>query len=144
MMRHCRGLRLVTVPARMLAAALLAALALAVWPVRAQASLNAADGHLKAPAKAHHPAAKSHHGWVKYYIVQQPHHGKQEFLYEIAQRTLGSGQFATLIFDLNKGRLEPGDQHLVRPAMIRPGWILVLPPSAHGSGVHYGPLPVVT
>jgi hypothetical protein len=143
MMRHCRGLRHVTTATGILAATLLAALTLAAGPGRAEASLNAADGHHKAPAGKHHPAAKSHRGWVKYYIVQRPHNGKQQFLYEIAQHTLGSGQFATMIFDLNKGRLEPGDQHLVSPALIRPGWILVLPASARGSGVHYGPLPVV-
>jgi hypothetical protein len=80
---------------------------------------------------------------VKYYIVQPPSHGVREFLYEIAAKTLGNGKFAKEIFDLNKGRLEPGGVRFVNPTIIRPGWILVLPARAHGPGVRYGVLPAV-
>jgi hypothetical protein len=80
---------------------------------------------------------------VKYYVVQGPNHGHKEFLYEIAAKTLGNGNLASEIFRLNKGRLQPGGGRLENPAVIEPGWILVLPPSANGAGVHYGPLPAV-
>ena len=81
--------------------------------------------------------------WVKYYVVQRPNHGHPEFLYEIAAKTLGNGNLASEIFRLNEGRLQPGGDRLENPAVIEPGWILVLPPSASGPGVHYGPLPQV-
>jgi hypothetical protein len=80
---------------------------------------------------------------VKYYVVQPPQHGQQEFLYEIAAKTLGNGNLASEIFQLNKGRLQPGGGRLENPAVIEPGWILVLPLNASGAGVHYGPLPHV-
>jgi hypothetical protein len=88
--------------------------------------------------------AASHPRWVKYYIVQPPSAGVRQYLYEIAAQTLGSGKLAAEIFSLNKGRPQPGGARLVNPTIIRPGWILMLPPSAHGPGVHYGPLPAVT
>ena len=45
------------------------------------------------------------------------------------------------IFNLNKGRLQPNGQRLENPHSVEPGWILLLPPSASGPGVHFGPLP---
>jgi hypothetical protein len=99
------------------------------------------------PQSTHsHPAASStpsHPGWVKYYIVQPPQDGKKEFLFEIAAKTLGDGSLAPEIFKLNKGRLQPGGGRLESENLVLPGWILVLPASAHGAGVHDGPLPVV-
>jgi hypothetical protein len=115
------------------------------------------SGHAHSSSKAHssgpsHPASKphpasqrppSHQGWVKYYIVQPPANGHEEFLYEIAAKTLGSGKLAAQIFALNKGRLEPGGRHMETPTVIMPGWVLVLPSTASGPGVRYGPLPNV-
>ncbi|HMH92232.1 MAG TPA: hypothetical protein VK586_14250, partial [Streptosporangiaceae bacterium] len=122
------------------AAAALAALtllfALSAGPAAAQAGRG---GH---PGGA--PAVRSHHGWVKYYIVQPPRHGHAEFLFEIAAKTLGNGDRAAQIFQLNKGRPQPGGRRMEKETIILPGWILVLPASARGTGVHYGPLPVVT
>jgi hypothetical protein len=93
------------------------------------ASLPAAD-----PA----PPAK-----VKYYIVQRSYDGRPEYLFEIAVKTLHNSNLSMEIFRLNKGRLQPGGGRLENPDVIRPGWILILPPNASGPGVHYGPLPQV-
>jgi hypothetical protein len=80
---------------------------------------------------------------VKYYIVQPASHGHQQFLYEIAAQTLGNSNLYTEIFQMNKGRLQPDGGRLEVPTSIDPGWILVLPATASGPGVHYGPLPAV-
>ena len=82
--------------------------------------------------------------WTKYYIVLPPEDGHKEFLYEIAAKTLGNGNLAMTIFQLNKGRLEPDGRRVETPTVILPGWILVLPASAAGPGVHYGPLPAAS
>jgi hypothetical protein len=80
----------------------------------------------------------------KYYVVQESDHGRPEYLYEIAAKTLGNGNLAIEIFRLNKGRPQPGGGRLESPSVILPGWILILPASASGPGVRYGPLPAVT
>lgn len=107
------------------------------------ASASADDSHSQASASSSHQGRgrAPHQGWVKYYIVQPPRDGRKEFLYEIAAKTLGNGKLAMKIFQLNKGRPQPGHGRLETPAVIQPGWILVLPASASGPGVHYGPLP---
>ncbi|MCW2503733.1 MAG: hypothetical protein JWO79_2017 [Actinomycetia bacterium] len=86
-------------------------------------------------------AAAEPPGPVKYYVVQASYQGQPEFLFEIAQRFLGSGARNTEIFALNKGRLEPGGARMTDPASILPGWILRLPADAKGDGVRTGPLP---
>src|SRR5262249_38047321 len=80
---------------------------------------------------------------VKYYVVASSFNGQPEFLFEIAERFLGSGDRTMEIFNLNKGRLEPGGLRVENPTAIRPGWVLVLPNDAAGDGVHFGPLPAV-
>lgn len=82
-------------------------------------------------------------GSVKYYVVRSSYNGQKEFLFEIAQRFLGDGNRYTEIFNLNKGRPQPGGGSLQDPTSVLPGWILVLPSDAHGSGVQFGPLPKV-
>jgi len=89
-------------------------------------------------------SSSSHRGWVRYYIVQPPRDHQNDDLYEIAFKTLGNGSLATTIFQLNQGRLQPGGGRLQDPSVIRPGWILVLPRTASGPGVRFGPLPAVT
>jgi hypothetical protein len=89
------------------------------------------------PARAAAPPATP----VPYYVVAQSFNGQPEFLFEIAQRLLGSGDRANEIFQLNVGRAEPGGLRVERPEVIRPGWVLQLPPDAHGNGVRVGPLP---
>jgi hypothetical protein len=78
---------------------------------------------------------------VKFYIVQPLYKGHQEFLYEIAARTLGDGDRYRQIFQLNKGRLEPDGERLEKATEINAGWILELPSDASGPGVRFGPLP---
>ena len=80
-------------------------------------------------------------GQVKYYIVGPPVNGQQEYLFAIAVRTLGSGNRAADIFNLNQGRIQPDGGALVDPAVLRPGWVLVLPADATGPGVQVGVLP---
>jgi hypothetical protein len=82
-------------------------------------------------------------GSVKYYVVRSSYNGQMEFLYEIAQRFLGDGNRYMEIFNLNKGRPQPGGGSLQDPTSVLPGWILVLPSDAQGSGVQFGPLPKV-
>src|SRR5260370_19120780 len=110
------------------------------------AAMGAAPAAFASSDRSHpHASAPAvHPGWVKYYIVQPPKNGSKEFLYEIAVKTLHNGDLAMTIFNLNKGRLQPGGGRLVDPTVIDPGWILLLPATASGVGVHYGPLPVVT
>ncbi|MFI0444803.1 LysM peptidoglycan-binding domain-containing protein [Actinomadura sp. 6N118] len=79
---------------------------------------------------------------VKYYVVAEPRDGQEpEFLFDIARRTLRNGDRAKEIFELNKGRPQPGGGRMTDPATIRPGWILRLPADALGPGVRVGPLP---
>jgi hypothetical protein len=80
-------------------------------------------------------------GAVKYYIVGPPVNGQQEYLFAIAVRTLGNGNRAEEIFNLNKGRTQPDGAALIDPAVLRPGWVLLLPPDATGPGVLTGQLP---
>ena len=120
--------------------------ALAVWvsPGLAATANGALPVSVAQRHMAQHRAAQHHSAHaVKYYIVRPLYHGQQEFLYEIAQRFLGNGGLYPAIFNLNKGRLQPDGGRLTDPTQIDEGWILELPPSAHGSGLHVGPLPVV-
>ena len=82
-------------------------------------------------------------GMVKYYVVGPPVDGQPEYLFAIATRTLGDGNRAREIFNLNRGRTQPDGAALVDPAVLRPGWLLVLPADATGDGVRVGTLPVV-
>ncbi|MFC4054958.1 LysM peptidoglycan-binding domain-containing protein [Actinomadura syzygii] len=75
---------------------------------------------------------------VKYYVVARPRDGRPEFLYDIARRTLRDGARAEEIFELNKGRPQPGGGRLTSPETIEPGWVLVLPADAAGPGVRTG------
>ncbi|UQU65913.1 hypothetical protein COUCH_06280 [Couchioplanes caeruleus] len=96
------------------------------------------------PALAATPAPSADAGAVKYYVVRNQFNGEPEFLFEIAQRFLGSGDRNDEIFALNRGRLQPDGLRLTKPESILPGWILQLPADAEGVGVQTGPLPAVT
>ena len=114
----------------MAATATVAAVALTL--VAAGPAVAAAQAQVQSPAA---PAK------VKYYVVPPPGHGSVPTLYSIAAATLGNGSLFMAIFNLNKGRLQPNGQRLENPHSVEPGWILLLPPSASGPGVHFGPLP---
>jgi hypothetical protein len=83
-------------------------------------------------------------GNVTYYTVRDSFGGQPEFLYEIAERFLGDGNRFQEIFELNRGRLQPDGGRLTDPTVINPGWLLVLPNSAHGAGLITGKLPCCT
>jgi hypothetical protein len=78
---------------------------------------------------------------VKYYVVGPPVNGQQEYLFEIAARTLGNGNRYKEIFDLNQGRRQADGGALIDPAVLHPGWVLLLPGDAAGPGVLTGPFP---
>jgi len=82
-------------------------------------------------------------GDVTYYVVQDSWEGQPEFLFSIAERLLGTGDRALEIFELNEGRAQPGGMTVSDPNVIRPGWVLLLPPDAAGDGVQVGPLPTL-
>jgi hypothetical protein len=77
---------------------------------------------------------------VKYYVVQRAYKGEPEFLFEIAQRFLGSGDRWPEIFELNVGRLQENGDRLTRADKITAGWVLVLPADAQGDEIKAGVL----
>jgi hypothetical protein len=108
-------------------------------PVLAAPALVAEHG----AASAQKSASPLPSGAVKFYIVGDPGEGQREFLFDIANETLGDGKRYLEIFELNKGRLQPGGQRMSDPTMLAPGWILQLPDDAQGQDVQIGPLPMV-
>ncbi|MFC8277582.1 hypothetical protein ACFUJR_34625 [Streptomyces sp. NPDC057271] len=81
---------------------------------------------------------------VKYYVVTTQSNGEPEFLFSIAEKVLGDGNRYNEIFELNKGRAQPGGAVMRNATSIAPGWILQLPADAKGPGVQEGPLPNAT
>ena len=81
---------------------------------------------------------------VKYYIVGARVNGRPEYLFEIAAKTLGDGGRYLEIFRLNEGRLQPDGRYVEDPAVIEPGWTLILPPDASGPAVLVGLLSEIT
>ncbi len=58
----------------------------------------------------------------------------RDTLGRIAARHLGDWTRFEEILDLNRGRPQPDGAVLTDPGLIRPGWVLVLPPDATSSG----------
>lgn len=87
------------------------------------------------------PATAADGEKVKYYVVTTQANGEPEFLFSIAEKVLGDGNRYNEIFELNKGRVQPGGAVMRNATSIAPGWILQLPPDANGPGVQEGPLP---
>ncbi len=61
--------------------------------------------------------------------------GVRDSLDQIAGRTLGNADRAPEVFDLNEGRSQSDGSALDDPALLRPGWILLLPDDARGPDV---------
>jgi DNA-binding SARP family transcriptional activator len=61
------------------------------------------------------------------YVVQAPHGGYYDSLWDIADRFLGDGQRWREIYELNESLEQPDGRALSRPDLIRPGWRLQLP-----------------
>ncbi|WFE48828.1 hypothetical protein [Micromonospora sp. WMMD1155] len=87
------------------------------------------------------PAAAAPSTTDKYWVVSGGSGGQRESLYQIAARALGNGSRSPEIFALNEGRLQPDGGRLTDPLVLKPGWILVLPADAKGTGVRTGPIP---
>jgi len=68
----------------------------------------------------------------KLYVVRPPQGRHHESLWEIAERHLGDGRRYPEIFELNRGREQPDGDRLTLASLIRPGWVLVMPPDAVG------------
>jgi MYXO-CTERM domain-containing protein len=68
------------------------------------------------------------------YVVQAPHGGYYDSLWDIADRFLGDGQRWREIYELNESLEQPDGRKLSRPDLIRPGWRLQLPYDAAGLG----------
>ena len=79
---------------------------------------------------------------VKFYVVRTSFQGEPEFLFEIAERFLGSGDRSQEIFQLNVGRQQPDGDKLVRAETVKPGWQLILPDDAQGNGLQVGEVTV--
>jgi hypothetical protein len=132
--------------ARVTAAALMVGATPALlWaaPAAAASGARARPGASTPPSASASPSASvsPSAAGVKYLIVPPAANGQTETLSEIAAATLGSAARSAEIFDLNKGRLQPGGGRLESPGAIKPGWIIELPAGAHGPGVRFGPLP---
>ncbi|MFD4603100.1 hypothetical protein ACFWPQ_34375 [Streptomyces sp. NPDC058464] len=102
---------------------------------------------LPAPAHAAVPTRPGHvllaEDVTKFYVVRSPQEngGKPDTLFDIAQRTLGDGNRFEEILVLNSGRLLPDGSVFVSPDQLQPGFALILPEDAAGSGVQVGVLP---
>ena len=79
---------------------------------------------------------------TKLYRVQPPHGRHHDSLWEIAQRHLGDGRRYKEIFELNKDRVQPDGSRLTHAALIRPGWILMMPADATGGDLVVEPAPI--
>ncbi|MFI5927782.1 hypothetical protein ACIA3K_17555 [Micromonospora sp. NPDC051543] len=89
------------------------------------------------------PAAAVPDETGRYYVVGPGVDGQREYLYDIALRTLGNGNRFREITQLNIGRRQPDGGTFTDGVEVQPGWLLVLPRDANGSGVRRGPLPPV-
>src|SRR6266550_1765475 len=117
------------------AGALLAGAGAVAAPASAAVSATAASVVAPVPARL---AAAAIPQTVKYYVVAPPDNGRKEFLFEIAERLLRTGDRWVEIYKLNQGRPQPGGGMLTDPQFIQPGWVLVLPADASGPGVRVG------
>ncbi|MGH3243038.1 MAG: LysM peptidoglycan-binding domain-containing protein, partial [Spirillospora sp.] len=72
---------------------------------------------------------------TKIYRVQPPEGRHHESLWEIAEKCLGEGRRYKEIFALNKNHIQPDGTRLTIASLIRPGWILEMPPDAKGAKV---------
>ena len=79
---------------------------------------------------------------LKIYIVKtaEQNGGKEEFLYDIAERTLQDGKRYQEIFKINQRRPQPGGDTLTDPRVLEAGWRLILPSDAFGPDVLTGRL----
>lgn len=91
-----------------------------------------AAGHLNGQVMTSAPAAGSESATetTKIYRVNPPHGRHHESLWEIAEKCLGDGRRYKEIYALNKGHVQPDGSQLREASLIRPGWIMQMPPDA--------------
>ncbi|MFG1605366.1 LysE family transporter [Actinoplanes sp. NPDC049265] len=101
----------------------------------AELAVNAGGLSYQRPAPAQAVEAAGPPTPAKYYIVARPPHGQSEGLFTIAAKTLGDGRRHRELFALNRDRPQPDGGRMTNSSTVEPGWILLLPPDAHGRGV---------
>ncbi len=74
-------------------------------------------------------------------LAPDPHTGVHDSLWRIAERTLGDGNRWPEIFELNKGKPQPGGGTFIRPSLIFPGEEFALPAGATVSATPDQPPP---
>lgn len=118
-------------PARPASAAEPAVASQAAWVLTGQAVVPRPPPPATAPAT---PSTDPRpvHAPAPAYVVQPPHGGYYDSLWDIAERCLGDGQRWHEIYALNEGLEQPGGRAMTRPELIRPGWRLLLPRDATG------------
>lgn len=105
----CAPLGSRTGPLRVLAAALVGGVVLALAPTR----------------ESHAAALQADTGTTA--VVRPPRKGIHDSLWRIAERRLGDGSLWPQIFELNRDRRQPDGRALIHPDLIQPGWVLRLP-----------------
>ncbi|MDQ1292266.1 MAG: hypothetical protein QG608_144, partial [Actinomycetota bacterium] len=70
-----------------------------------------------------------------WYEVTPPEGRRHDCLWDIAERTLGDPRRHQEIFSLNRDRVQADGRRLVDADLIRPGWLLLMPPDARGPGI---------
>jgi hypothetical protein len=70
-----------------------------------------------------------------WYEVAPPEGRRHDCLWDIAERTLGDPRRHKEIFSLNRDRVQADGRRLVDADLIRPGWLLLMPPDARGPGI---------
>ncbi|MBB5155918.1 LysM peptidoglycan-binding domain-containing protein [Saccharopolyspora phatthalungensis] len=86
-------------------------------------------GRTPSAAAIVHRSAEIPASTVETVIVRAPEGGIHDSLSRIAARTLGDGIRWPEIFELNKGKLQPGGGRFTNPNLIFPGEELALPPT---------------
>ncbi len=84
--------------------------------------------HTVEPPVRQRPGGTSASGRSPTVTVRSPCHGEHDSLWRIAARELGDGRRWPQIYARNVGRTQPDGDTLRHPDLIRPGWVLRLPP----------------
>jgi hypothetical protein len=151
MIRTTRSRRTVRAVALTAFAPVIAALLIGIPAIGAQANAPAQVGAVRSTGVLHVVSAApvsvvgastTTKRQVKFYVVRASFNGQPEFLFEIAQRFLGTGDRAQEIFKLNVGRQQPDGAKMVRDDVISPGWQLILPDDAKGNELQVGEITV--
>lgn len=67
------------------------------------------------------------------YVVPADGRGPDTY-WDIAEARLGGGEHWRQIWDLNRGRAQPGGEVMTNPGLLKPGWTVLLPAAAATAG----------